>query len=426
MKFVTYSALSVLLGTTSAFANTVQLSATYDVDQDILVTGTGDPMYQDPFSGEFIFWEEYIRIVNEEASVWDPTVIPTSPTDPRATQNLVSEGVATIDATVTFDASILAQDLTGFTNPMGTQIGESSDVSWLTLNVDGQAPQGFTSSTSTVLVGNDLDLLENGDLLDVVAIELSVEGVDDVVRFLYAGDATWFDDAAGAIPDFSLVVAAGVQYEAETFADGGGSLFEETIDGELNGALSIKNFGAADGSSEVAPLLPDSIAASSDGGADGFAFDLAAVDVNTDQFVFIDPEVAVGYTYEMTGGGEITALMAPTADAVPDPDGYTITLPGGETFTLLPGEMITLAEPVSTFRISGIDAGLGLDPEDTSAFVMGLKFAGLTNESGILQTPDVIFVDDPVAPAPVPLPAPIFMLLAGMAGLGVVRSRRSA
>ena len=181
-----------------------------------------------------------------------------------------------------------------------------------------------------------------------------------------------------------------------------------------------------DGTSEADPLRPTLIA---DDGA--FLFEIGqdlfdAFDVDREDFlvdptlvtptIFIDPEIAVGYTHTVTGA-DFANVTAPSFEAVPDPDGYTVRV-DGMTFDIEPGERIEFADlgpsGVTFFEILGIGESLMLDPDNTMASITGM---GFTN----LQTPNVRATQDPIVrnvddPTVIPLPAGIVLLAARLAG----------
>jgi len=144
--------------------------------------------------------------------------------------------------------------------------------------------------------------------------------------------------------------------------------------------------------------------------------------VQLNQRVFIDPLVAVGYDYEVTGGNQFTSVLLPLLAA--DTDGYAIyalgnLTPGGLLGTVTGGTVFNFATPLTGFTVAGIDAAAMLDPSNTTAFVTGLTFlnAGVVQMS---QTPITTLV------AQVPEPSSYAMLLCGLTGLIVVRRKTRA
>lgn len=133
--------------------------------------------------------------------------------------------------------------------------------------------------------------------------------------------------------------------------------------------------------------------------------------------VFIDPDVAIGYVYEVSSGPNVAAVLVPNALANGD-GSFVLVLEGIGSFALLAGEefnILTVAPGgVSRFRIEDIDAEEALDPTNPQAFVTGLRFVGAgdvrVSQQALVQT--------------VPEPRTWAMLLVGAAFLGVGTRRR--
>jgi|GEM_PF-4004142 len=405
-------------------ATIVQITVNGQITQDIL-TLNGDPNFSLPNTPEqdsFIFFDEHIRILTEEANVWDPSQIPTAPNAALedSPYNVISTG--TLTGTWTFDASVLATDLTGFQSSNGSELGETANVSTFSIEALGVEVVNEAASISRVLVADNLVVGEGGETMDVIAIQADSpewsESTSDGVLLLLGGDSSWFEDSIGAIPDFSRIIAAQVEYEETVNADSGDGLFEQILTADLTGSdLSVRVFGDADGSSETSPLLPDAVS-QDENGTPSFGFDVSLVDTG---IVFIDPEIAVGYTYELTGPGEITGIQAPSSEAVDDADGYVVTLPDGMTFTLEAGQLVTLENGVTSFVLSGIDPSLMLDPLDNSTFVLGLMLEGTGEGSTVTQTALVVDTDSFSA---VPLPPTALLMLSGLGLFGFAARRR--
>lgn len=173
--------------------------------------------------------------------------------------------------------------------------------------------------------------------------------------------------------------------------------------------MAIRNGTTSDGSSPDAPLLPEIV------NDDGFHFNF---DVKLGTPVFIDPAVAVGYEYRVDSGPNILRALFPVIAG--DTDGYQIY---GLDDVLLgiatPGQWFEFgAAGVNGFRLLGIDAGAGLDPANTQAFVTGLEFTG-DGRVSMTQDPIVTNTDGTV-----PEPASMMLLAAGALASLAGRRRR--
>ena len=168
------------------------------------------------------------------------------------------------------------------------------------------------------------------------------------------------------------------------------------------------------GSSEDLPLLPASFTP-----VGGFVFDIPTP-VPPGAMYWIDPEIAVGYTYEVEGA-EFASVQAPSLDAIPDNDGYMLLFDGMEV-ALAPGEIYEFAAGVSMFQILGIDPDLEIDPDNPLGFVTGVSFANITSDVRVVQTAVRYEIDGPEA---VPLPASVLFLLGGLGTLTAFRRKRA-
>ncbi len=171
-------------------------------------------------------------------------------------------------------------------------------------------------------------------------------------------------------------------------------------------SFSIRN-GLTPGATAENPLLP--VIADNT-----FIFDF---NVQENQQIFIDPEVAVGYDYAVLSGPNIASILLPENIGDGSYDLYVwdaidyvflASVIGGETYAFD-------SEGVNRLRVLGIEVDAGLDPSNPTAFITGLTFtaAGAVN---LTQTPIV---------SQVPLPAPAVLLLSGLLGIGALnRSRK--
>lgn len=137
---------------------------------------------------------------------------------------------------------------------------------------------------------------------------------------------------------------------------------------------------------------------------------------------YIDPEVAIGYDYEIGAGNPNFAtldLPDDIGDGLYDIYGFDA---GGGLYLLADDWGGTQvfdfgAGGVSKFRVLGIETSAGLDPANTTAFVTGLTFTGSGSFTGT-QTPITVTVA-------VPEPSTLSLLALSLAAAFGLR-RRSA
>lgn len=131
---------------------------------------------------------------------------------------------------------------------------------------------------------------------------------------------------------------------------------------------------------ETDPLLPTLVQVI----PPDFLFDITSVEVPSGEF-WIDPPVAAGYTYEISGA-EFISVKMPSSQTVADPDFYTLTY-GTHTESLQPGDSHFFQNPVSTFEITDINPPTPLDPNDVTAFPIGIDLTDPVSDVQIRQTP---------------------------------------
>lgn len=208
-----------------------------------------------------------------------------------------------------------------------------------------------------------------------------------------AGDGTNYFALPGSFTDSILDIAN------QTNVDGGAPGFW---------SFSIRD-GDTPGSTPDNPLLPVVV-------DDSFVFEF---NVQPDETIFIDPEVAIGYDYEVLSGPDIASILLPTG--IGD-DLYSLFLwddtlsdyiflsevTGGIPY------LFTVEGGVRMFRVLGIETDANLDPANPLAFVTGLTFADSGTVS-MTQTPIV---------SQVPLPAASIFMLSGLLGLGTLNRKK--
>jgi hypothetical protein len=152
-------------------------------------------------------------------------------------------------------------------------------------------------------------------------------------------------------------------------------------------------------------------------GTPSYSFQIQDIKAGTP--VFIDPKIAIGYTYKIGLGDPDFASV--TLSTIPGTNSYTIELSDGEKFTVLPGQdfdftkLANFMGGVSSFEVLGISPDSGLNPFDPNAFVTELTFASNGDFTGTME---------PLV-AGVPEPSTWAMMILGFAGIGFMRFRRS-
>jgi hypothetical protein len=185
-----------------------------------------------------------------------------------------------------------------------------------------------------------------------------------------------------------------------------------------SGVFIGANSVSFDGGSPETPLLPETPTSPT---APWVFPDFTVFD--PDFTWWLDPDVAVGYIYNVTGGPKFASY-----DPLPLPFDNNYELFGSSdscaTFTNSLGPIIgsggafTFGSPVECFAIKGIDVANMLDPTNTMAFNAGFTFDSIGTVN-VTQTPITEFVD----PASVPGPLPLFGVGAAFAYSRKLRNR---
>ena len=203
-----------------------------------------------------------------------------------------------------------------------------------------------------------------------------------------------------------------------------------------NKSVSFFDFKATSGVQNNPVYLPTVDPTASSGGGPVYSFNL---DVSSGQPVFIDPAVAVGYDFAIGAGDPLFAsVKLPNVgdglydlylfDSAHDPVDTHLQLHAGVQY--LASDLVAFASSlgydlpsllgydptngIDAFRILGIEPSAGLDPNDASAFVTQLTFAGDGTFTGTM-TPIV---------APTPLPAALPLFVSSLGGFGLISWRR--
>ncbi len=202
--------------------------------------------------------------------------------------------------------------------------------------------------------------------------------------------------------------------QIENFLSGANISSNIWIDYSLN-SLSL----IADGLTPDTPLLPNATPSPQSG------FEFTFETSTNGDFTFIDPDIAIGYDYEITSGSTFTSVLLPENigdnlydlwlfdQALGDFIDSGINLTGGVAYTFN-------QEGLSLFRILGIETDALLDPNDPFSFVTGLKFSDLGTTVNISQTAISQFI-----PSAVPIPPSFILFASGVIGL-LIHRRTSA
>ena len=129
---------------------------------------------------------------------------------------------------------------------------------------------------------------------------------------------------------------------------------------------------------------------------------------------YIDPTVATGYIYK-TGSGNPNFASVGLPD-IGNPNPYDLYLWNGSAFvfdTMLAADTLFdfAAGGVSEFEVLGIDPSLGLDPNNTTAFITALTFEGSGSFTGTMT---------PIT-TNVPEPGSLMLLVSSLLGFGLIR-----
>lgn len=201
------------------------------------------------------------------------------------------------------------------------------------------------------------------------------------------------------VPGFPEGLEEGSRYEMSVNLD-----YQEN--GQLKGrARTFFEFTPLpDGLGNVAVYLPSV-------GPDGIWKFNAPVEAG--QIIYIDPEVAIGYDYQIGDGDPYFASVI-----LPDiGDGFfDLYLFNGtdwlfESLLMAGDEFFFGGNGVDRFRVLGIETSAGLNPSDTTAFITGLSFTGDGRFTGSM-TPITAEVPEP------PTLALMGLVLLGFVALG--------
>ena len=213
------------------------------------------------------------------------------------------------------------------------------------------------------------------------------ETMSDGRRFIglgYSNDVA--DHAVNSLSDTGAVAVAGL-----------GNLY--AADGTPRGQRQLVMVAQpAIGTEPSVPVLPDGSDALPGG---GWRLRMPAplcaggCSVGWGRRIYFDPPVSVGYSFAAEQGavGSFTSVLVPAA--LPGGDGiFAVEFEDGSA-PLVAGQAYTFPSPVRAFRITGIDTSEALNPQDSTAFVVGLTFTDeVDNTFTFTMTPQVLDTTD--------------------------------
>lgn len=188
------------------------------------------------------------------------------------------------------------------------------------------------------------------------------------------------------------------------------------VDGVWNFAFRDGEF-VIPGTTAENPIMP----LNGSDGSGGWNFNF---NVDFDEIVFIDPDVAVGYDYYVDSGNNFASVLLPN-DFDADFELWLMGTTGWEFVTNLNADVEYFFDQagVSEFRILGINTSNMVDPDDTQAFVTGLRFTGAGNQQ-MRQVAITEFVPETTNTTNVDEPNPLVLLLLGCGFIALKRRKK--
>jgi hypothetical protein len=272
--------------------------------------------------------------------------------------------------------------------------------------------------TSPTISWNNVDTDPDAVRLTVFDLEqrdLSGQAVEVYSSPSFTSGETAFTIPGGVLDESKLYA---IQIETRLERDSGTSSTGQDLSGST---LSVNrtwfNFATSDLPEGVEIKLPQVI--TTERGTPVFIFDN---EVAGGEVEFYDPLVTEGYDFAIgEGNPNFASFILPNLG-----DGFfDLWLYDDSITDFVFKEVVGASVPysfepsgVDRFMILGIETALGLDPNDPTAFVIGLSFVDDGRFTGSM-TPLTVDV-----PAAIPLPAGLLLLISGMAGLGLVKVRQ--
>lgn len=288
----------------------------------------------------------------------------------------------------------------------GEEVG-TSDVTDLVANEDFDA--AFPLPRASLA---DVDVNEFGQ---VIANGQLVTGGDSTIRQAIALDGEVLIQGESAIDGITFSVNGNGDISANDgqFINDAGQFVFDAVGFNTEGGQRLTVRADPIGATPDHAILPDTVV----DGVSNVSFELVnALGVDANSPIYIDPIFGEGLSYSITNGGpNFMSIVVPTQDL----GGLSMfdVVFGGFTQTIGFGETIDFSSFV-TGGVSKFDIfGTGGATSFTGDFVAGFTFAG--QGSVVL---DIAPTSQSVAP--VPLPAGLPLLLAGLSGIFLLRCRK--
>jgi hypothetical protein len=231
------------------------------------------------------------------------------------------------------------------------------------------------------------------------------------------GDASGGQNGLGGQPAFAGYTGGAVGASQNLLGSGTSNILTLNQRSNINNAgrwyFPFRD-GAAPGTTRDNPLLPDVQ-------QDGWHFQYTTTRV--DEVIWSDPDLVFGYDYSIENGINFRSFILP----ILGDNSYQLWL-GDSLNPVYIADIIGGSEyffsdlgfnlGVDFFRILGVDSGLGIEPDDVTAFVTGLTFM----EAGQVQWRQNPLSNEPVSVNEPKMPA-VLLFLAGTFAL--VRLKRN-
>jgi hypothetical protein len=261
-----------------------------------------------------------------------------------------------------------------------------------------------------------------GSVLDAVAIRIRDNGATAALNGTFSADLLFLHYFTPTTTSFHVpsgLLTAGHEYSLEIdqlntrIPFNANASTGATFVSTLNQSRSFFDYSASANSVAASSVFLPTVGTQPNG-LPAYTFQIKNIASNTP--VFIDPAIAIGYSYKIgLGNPNFASVLLP---AVQGTASYTVLLPNSQQFTVLPHQTFDftshLAGGVSNFEVLGINPSSKLNAFDPNAFVTELTFVSAGNFTGQM---------DPISVSAVPLPSTWGMMLLGLVGLGFMAFR---